>query len=118
MLSNAKASAKAAAVKKVAEVKSALAAYEAARKKEAVDTAYAKGATAKQADEVAKTNAADRLNAELRVELRAVTVTAAAERKRVTGKQAAKAAEKIRDLPQALWSFSKYDEARVQAYEN
>ena len=57
MLSDAKVcSAKATVVnKKVAEEKSALAAYEAARKKKAVDTADAKRAEAKQADEVAKT---------------------------------------------------------------
>ena len=46
---------------------------------------------AKQADEAAKTNAAERLNAEMRAELRAVT--AADERKRVLGKQDAKAIE-------------------------
>ena len=54
------------------------------------------------------------MNAELRAELR--VVTAAAERKRVADKQATKAAEKRRDLVQALWSFSKSDEDRAQAY--
>ena len=48
-----KASAKAAAVKKVAEEKSALAAYEVDRKKKAVDKADAKRTAAKQADEAA-----------------------------------------------------------------
>ena len=47
-------------------------------------------------------------------ELRAVT--AAAERKRAAGKQAEKAAEKSRDLSQALWSVYKSDEDRAQAY--
>ena len=97
---------KAAAVKKLAEEKSARAAYEVDRKKKAVDKADAKRTAAKQADEAAKANAAERLNAEMGAELRAVT--AAAERKRVTGKQDAEAAEKRRDLFQALWSFSKY----------
>ena len=55
------------------------------------------------------------MNAEMIAELRAATV--AAERKRVAGKQAAKAAEKRRDLFEALWSFSKSDEARAQVYE-
>ena len=44
-----------------------------------------------------------------------IAVTAAGERKRAAGKQAEKATEKRRDLFQALWSFSKYDEARAQA---
>ena len=111
----AKASAKAAAGKKVEEEKAARAAYEVDRKKKAVEKADAKRNAAKQADEAAKTNAAERLNAEMKAELRAVT--AAAERKRAAGKQDEKATEKRRDLFQALWSFSKYDEARAQAYE-
>ncbi len=92
------------------EEKAARAVYEVDRKKKAIDKADAKRTAAKQADEAAKTNAAERLNAEMRVEMRAVT--AAAERKRAAGKQDEKATEKRRDLFQALWSFSKYDEAR------
>ena len=38
-------------------------------------------------------------------------------RESAAGKQDEKATEKRRDLFQALWSFSKYDEARAQAYE-
>ena len=100
----------------MAEEKLALAAYEVARKKKAADKADAKRTAAKQADEAAKTNAAERLNAEMKAELR--VVTAAAERKRAAVQQAEKATEKRRDLFQALWSFSKYDEARAQAYED
>ena len=59
----AKASAKAAAGKKVEEEKAARAAYEVDRKKKAVEKADAKRNAAKQADEAAKTNAAERLNA-------------------------------------------------------
>ena len=73
------------------------------RKKKAVEKADAKRTAAKQADEAAKTNAAERLNAAMRAEFRAVT--AGAERKRAAGKQVAKAAEKSRDLSPALWTF-------------
>ena len=63
---------KASAVTKVAEEKTALAAYEVDREKKAdsVDKADAKRTAAKQADEAAKANAAERLNAEMRAELR------------------------------------------------
>ena len=93
---------------------SALAAYEMARKKKAVDKVDAKRNVAKQAEAAAKTNAAKRLNAKMRVELR--DATAATDRKRAVGKQAAKDIERSRDLSQALGSFYKSDEYRAQDY--
>ena len=76
-----------------------------------------KGTVAKQADEAAKPNAAERLNAEMKAELRAAT--AAAERKRGTrdvGKQAAKDTVISRDLSQALWSFYEFYEYQLQDF--
>ena len=68
----AKVFAKAAAVKRMDEEKAARAVFEVDRKKKGVEKADAKRNAAKQADEAAKTNAAERLNAEMKAELRAV----------------------------------------------
>ena len=88
----------------MAEEKSALAAFEWARKKKAARRLLRLMQLGLQQNKLMRLrrqfNAAGRLNAEMRAELR--VVTAAAERKRVAGQQAAKAAEKSRDLFQAL----------------
>ena len=98
----------------MATEKLALAAYEVSRKKKAVEKADAKRSATKQADEAAKTNAAERLNAEMRAKLRAVTAVGVI--KRAAGTQGAKAAEKSKDLSQALWTFYKSDEFRAHDY--